>query len=857
MCRSIQHRLFQAGAGLARDAAHRREQAVLGGLAALCRSIQHRLFQAGAGLARSANRFLTLRRRRLTIALAVVLLAWAVPVLADAPLPESDAELARRYAPVFYFHAAEIFRPQPVDVIVERARLRQTRRLWFDVNVLLRLDVLDLFDFETDESHFLDVWYGDDGSSKYTNYSAHQAFYEAMLSPEAGGPPVAVYAHVVRDEDPDHVTIQYWALYFYNDWFNKHEGDWEMVQVTLSATGEPEWVVLSQHHGGTRRAWARAPVEDSTHPVVYVALGSHANYFVGDEIYPNGRDVGRTRIEILDRTGYAGRVIPEVILLPDRADLAADPGAWPGAEWLSYQGRWGEVAVQSDFGGPLGPADKGAQWKQPYAWGMAQPLDTDTWYGNRLRVAVVGAAVEEEVQVRLTDARGGALPAAEELGHLAILHADPPPGTDVAASIEVPPDTRWDVVATWPDAASEEVTRARFSGVDFAETGQARLEFGTDGSMNLLTRCLPGEEGLAGGCLASQGPAARETAEATWDAPEIVWIGTVLPAHQVGTGLLLATLAAVVPTLIYVGALYWVDRYEKEPKRLLAAAFVWGAIPSLALALAAEVFFRLPPDLLGTLALEAARLGLVAPVVQEASKGAVVLLISWRYRREFDNVLDGIMYGAMVGFGFAMTGNLISTVGRFALWGFEGLGAAVFAEGLVYGLDHALYTAVFGAGLGLARLAQERWQRWALPAAGFGLAVATHVLHNLVARNLLGLNAATVAATGAGLILVGIVAGWSLARQQRWLQVELAGEVPGALYQTMTTPGARTRAQWRALRAGGLSGWRRARRLHQLCADLAFKKMQRRQRGDEPETAQEIERLRREIGIGGRVEGEG
>jgi hypothetical protein len=45
--------------------------------------------------------------------------------------------------------------------------------------------------------------------------------------------------------------------------------------------------------------------------------------------------------------------------------------------------------------------------------------------------------------------------------------------------------------------------------------------------------------------------------------------------------------------------------------------------------------------------------------------------------------------------------------------------------------------------------------------------------------------------------------------------------------------------------------------LHQLCAELAFKKMQRRQRRDEPETAQEIERLRREIGIGGRVEGEG
>ena len=208
-----------------------------------------------------------------SLMLAGLLLPHAGGALADEPLPESDLELAQRYAPILYFHAAEVFRPQPADVIVEQARLRQSRRLWFDVNVLLSLNVLDLFDLESDESHFLDVWYGDDGSSAYTNYSAHQAYYEAVLSPEAGGPPAVVYAHVVRDEDPDHVTIQYWALYFYNDWFNKHEGDWETVQVMLTAEGEPEWVMLSQHHGGTRRAWASAPVEDGTHPVAYVALG--------------------------------------------------------------------------------------------------------------------------------------------------------------------------------------------------------------------------------------------------------------------------------------------------------------------------------------------------------------------------------------------------------------------------------------------------------------------------------------------------------------------------------------------------------------------------------------------------------
>ena len=768
------------------------------------------------------------------IVLAVMGLAWAVPILADDPFPESDTELARRYAPVFYFHATEVFRPQPVDVIVEQARLRQSRQLWFDVNILLRLDVLDLFDLESDESHFLDIWYGDEGGSAYTNYTAHQAYYEAVLSPDAGGPPITVYAHVARDEDRDRVTIQYWALYFYNDWFNKHEGDWEMVQVMLEE-GEPEWVVLSQHHGGTRRAWADAPVEDGTHPVAYVAQGSHANYFVGNEIYPNGKDVGNTRIEILDRTGVSGRAIPDVILIPDRASLAAEPAAWPGTEWLPFRGHWGQAAPQGDFGGPLGPADKGEQWDHPYTWGMAQPLDTEVWYRNRLRVEVVGAA-PDDVQIRLVDENGKGLDF-EDLGNLAIMHYDLPAEMGIVAEISVPPETYWDVVAAWPDATTGEVIYLRFADVEFTESGHARLELGPGATASLTV----------GDTDRTLGPNEAETFEATWDAPDLVWIGGVLPAHQVGTGLLIALLAGVVPAVLYVGTLYWVDRYEKEPKRLLAAAFVWGAIPSVALSLAMELFFQLPPNLLGPQALEAVRLGLVAPVLQEALKGAAVLFIARRYRREFDNVLDGIIYGAMVGFGFAMTGNVVSYVSSFALWGFDGLNVTVFAEGIVYGLDHALYTAFFGAALGFARLAQKPWQRWVVPVGGFVLTVATHALHNLILRNLLGLSVTTVVTTCAGLILMGVIAAWSLERQRRCLVTELADEAPDALYRTLIRRGGRSLMQWRALFTGGLEGWRRARKSHQLYAELAFKKMQYRLRPEDPEMVQEIEWLRREL----------
>ncbi len=197
-------------------------------------------------------------------------------------------ELVDRYAPVLYFHQDEIFRPQTVDVMLDTARLRQSRGTLPDVNVLSNVSATALAAYK-DVSYYLDVWLGDTGSSDARNYSALRDYYLAKLSPLAGGPRIVTYARVATDDDQTPVAIQYWFFYFYNDWFNKHEGDWEMIQVNLDRAGQPEWAIYSQHHGGTRRAWREVPLEAGTHPAVFVSLGSHANYFVGDETFPHGR----------------------------------------------------------------------------------------------------------------------------------------------------------------------------------------------------------------------------------------------------------------------------------------------------------------------------------------------------------------------------------------------------------------------------------------------------------------------------------------------------------------------------------------------------------------------------------------
>ncbi|MCQ3937886.1 MAG: hypothetical protein DPW18_12670 [Chloroflexi bacterium] len=100
------------------------------------------------------------------------------------------------------------------------------------------------------------------------------------------------YGRVVREEDEAEnlwTVLQYHFFYAFNDWrlaangFNHHEGDWEMAAVYLK-NGEPYAVLLSQHGAGNIERWENVikardrDGKETTHPVIYAALGSHANY---------------------------------------------------------------------------------------------------------------------------------------------------------------------------------------------------------------------------------------------------------------------------------------------------------------------------------------------------------------------------------------------------------------------------------------------------------------------------------------------------------------------------------------------------------------------------------------------------
>lgn len=127
--------------------------------------------------------------------------------------------------------------------------------------------------------------------SNATERIAQKSFrkYEKILERH---PQPVYYGRVLRETDSagDCWTIlQYHFFYAFNDWrlaangMNHHEGDWEMTAVYLK-NDEPYAVLFSQHGAGNIEKWnaVRKAVDkngrETTHPVVYVALGSHANY---------------------------------------------------------------------------------------------------------------------------------------------------------------------------------------------------------------------------------------------------------------------------------------------------------------------------------------------------------------------------------------------------------------------------------------------------------------------------------------------------------------------------------------------------------------------------------------------------
>jgi RsiW-degrading membrane proteinase PrsW (M82 family) len=311
---------------------------------------------------------------------------------------------------------------------------------------------------------------------------------------------------------------------------------------------------------------------------------------------------------------------------------------------------------------------------------------------------------------------------------------------------------------------------------------------------------------------------------------------------------LASTVLGIVPMVIYALIVWRIDRWEKEPFSLILAAFLWGAVPSIFFALIAQTVLAVPPGEGGEVSLmsELYAASFLAPLTEEIFKGLGLIILFRRYRDEIDSVLDGLVYGSVVGFGFAAVENI------FYFWSQPDAGSLIFLfflRAFVFGMLHALFTGLLGVGLALGKFSSRPLMKFLWPAAGLGLAMFTHALHNYFAT--LGGAHLLYAVLG---ITIGMI--WfitmivvCLRHENRWIRIHLSDEVARGVLcaeQAIDAATFSTRSSLSAFSRGFGLVLKRKRLLHEA-TELAYQKQKRERLGADPAREMRINELRESV----------
>lgn len=232
----------------------------------------------------------------------------------------------------------------------------------------------------------------------------------------------------------------------------------------------------------------------------------------------------------------------------------------------------------------------------------------------------------------------------------------------------------------------------------------------------------------------------------------LYWIGMVIGGGLLFALFLLPALfdAALMQAMItgalfalpLLGAYLWVpwivDRYDPEPLWALTAVLLWGAIGACGFSAAINSVIGGVAYIIGGKSFgEVVGACFSAPLVEEFFKGFAIFWMFYFRRRDFDGVVDGIIYATFVALGFAAVENVVYYARAaqidMAHGGSGQLAGTVFLRGIVAPWGHPLYTAMTGIGFGVARETRSPSKRWLAPIGGYFAAVFLHFVWNLAA----------------------------------------------------------------------------------------------------------------------------
>lgn len=293
---------------------------------------------------------------------------------------------------------------------------------------------------------------------------------------------------------------------------------------------------------------------------------------------------------------------------------------------------------------------------------------------------------------------------------------------------------------------------------------------------------------------------------------------------------LLTLLIPGIVTAIYVYLVVKADRHEPEPKKVVALALAGGIFFAPFLSIVVEKILTLlikpfPP--LVQLFLQS---NVFAPVVEEVAKGMVLLFLYKKWRDEMDGLVDGLVYGALVGFGFGLTETiayLLYSIHQPFVWNSQLIGRL-----FLFGFSHALFTSFTGLGLGMLRWTASRY-RAIFPVLGLGLAILAHATHNTIIsssyiiprQNLFSVGMSLLMAllfNAGGLLVVLLILALALRQEKRIIQEELKEELEEGEYRAL----AASYGAFRRRQANLFGTSQEARALERHLIELAIKKYQ-------------------------------
>ncbi len=308
-----------------------------------------------------------------------------------------------------------------------------------------------------------------------------------------------------------------------------------------------------------------------------------------------------------------------------------------------------------------------------------------------------------------------------------------------------------------------------------------------------------------------------------------------------------------VPMFLFAAFINWLDRYEKEPKLLLGAAFVWGMVIAAGGAFILNTVFGIAIyELTGSeAAADFGTTSISAPIIEEGLKGLAVLIVFLMFRKEFDSILDGIVYAAITAMGFAAVENVLYIYRNGYLEnGWTGFWALTVIRVFVVGPMHPFFTSFTGIGLALARMNRNVFVKLIAVPGGYIAAVAAHAFHNTFSGLIGGIEgfaAGTVVDyMGYAVMLAFII--WMVVSERDMLKRHLREEVVSGMISQKQYDTAisffQTNAYLSALTSGAFFP---TSRFYQICGELAHKKEQLAKLGDEGGNRVIIEKLRTEL----------